>query len=61
MENNKNSKNEKEEIKVLKIHVRADLYRAFRRCVWMTVYETGASIVDIHNSMIEEILKKRGC
>ncbi len=61
MENNKKSKNEKDEIKVLKIHVRADLYRAFRRCVWMTVYETGAPIVEIHNSMIEEILKKRGC
>ncbi|RUM87047.1 MAG: hypothetical protein DSZ23_06340 [Thermodesulfatator sp.] len=50
-----------EEYEVLKIHVRPDLYRAFRRCVWMTVHETGMSIVEIHNKMIEDLLKSREC
>ena len=50
-----------EELALLKIHVRPDLYRAFRRCVWMTVHETGMSIVDVHNKMIEELLKNNGC
>ncbi len=63
MKNYENTTQERtnEKIEVLKIHVRADLYRAFRRCVWMTVYETGKSIVEIHNQMIEELLKNKGC
>ncbi len=50
-----------EDLALLKIHVRPDLYRAFRRCVWMTVYETGMSIVDVHNKMIEDLLRNKGC
>lgn len=50
-----------EEYEVLKIQVRPDLYRAFRRCVWMAVHENGMSIVDVHNKMIEELLKQKGC
>lgn len=49
------------ETEVLTIHVRPDLYRAFRRCVWMEVHETGRSIVEIHNEMIEELLSSRRC
>ncbi len=52
---------EEEYLALLKIHVRPDLYRAFRRCVWMTVYETGMSIVDVHNKLIEELLRNKGC
>ncbi len=54
-------KGNNEKIEVLKMHVRADLYRAFRRCVWMTVHETGKPIVEIHNQMIEDLLKNRNC
>ena len=58
----KNRRSEgQDEYEVLQIQVRPDLYRAFRRCVWMTVHETGMSIVDIHNSMIEELLRKKEC
>ncbi len=46
---------------ILSIQVRPDLYRAFRRCVWMTVHETGMSILDIHNEMIEELLRHKQC
>ncbi len=55
------SENRGEELAVLKIHVRPDLYRAFHRCVWMTVCETGMSIVEVHNKMIVELLRDNGC
>ncbi len=57
----KGRKDNDEELALLKIHVRPDLYRAFRRCVWMTVYETGMPIVEVHNKLIEELLKGQGC
>ncbi len=41
--------------------LRPDLIRAFRRCVWMTVYETGMSPFEVQNSLIEELLKLKGC
>ena len=50
-----------EEYEILTIQVRPDLYRAFRRCVWMAVHETGKSIVEIHNKMIEDLLKQKEC
>jgi hypothetical protein len=49
------------EYEILQIQVRPDLYRAFRRCVWMTVHETGMPIVEIHNRMIEELLRQKEC
>ena len=50
-----------EEYEILQIQVRPDLYRAFRRCVWMAVHETGMPIVEIHNRMIEELLRQKEC
>ncbi len=49
------------DVELLQIHVRPDLCRAFRRCVWMTVFETGMSIVEVHNMLIEDLLKRKGC
>ncbi len=48
----------KEELKII---IRADLARAFRRCVWMEVNETGLSPYEVQNLLIEELLKNRGC
>ncbi len=48
-------------VEELKIHVRADLYRAFRRCVWMTINETGMTPLEVHNMLIEELLRMREC
>ncbi len=45
----------------LKIQVRDDLYRAFRRCVWMIIHETGLTQVEVHNMLIEELLRQRKC
>ena len=59
-ESNSN-KDQQGDIELLQIHVRPDLYRAFRRCVWMTVFETGMSIVEVHNMLIEDLLKQKGC
>ncbi len=58
---NRGLQGQESEYEVLSIQVRPDLYRAFRRCVWMTVHETGMSIVDIHNKMIEELLRQKEC
>ncbi|NPA93911.1 MAG: hypothetical protein GXO58_00610 [Thermodesulfobacteria bacterium] len=58
---NKKTEQGEQELELLQIHVRADLYRAFRRCVWMMVYETGLPIVEVHNRLIEDLLKKNGC
>ncbi len=54
-------KTREEETEELKLRIRADLYRAFRRCVWMTVYETGMTLDEVHNLFIEELLKSRQC
>lgn len=48
-------------VEELRIHVRSDLYRAFRRCVWITVNETGMTPLEVQNMLIEELLKMRGC
>ncbi len=50
-----------EGLQELTIHIRPDLYRAFRRCVWMTIHETGLSPTEVHNMLIEELLKSQGC
>lgn len=49
------------ETEELKLRVRSDLYRAFRRCVWMTIYETGMTLDEVHNMFIEDLLKNKGC
>lgn len=54
-------KEREEDLQELTIHVRSDLYRAFRRCVWMTIHETGKTPIEVHNELIEELLKSRKC
>lgn len=46
---------------VLSFRVRKDLYRAFRRCVWITIHETGLTPDEVHNMFLEKLLKARGC
>ena len=41
--------------------LRADIARAFRRCVWLGVNETGRSPYEVQNELIEELLKRHGC
>lgn len=49
------------EFEILKLHVNADLYKAFRRCTWILVHETGKSQIDIMNEMVQDFLVKHGC
>ncbi len=45
----------------LTLLVRPELYRAFQRCVWIQVHETGKSQVEIMEELIRDFLAKHGC
>lgn len=45
----------------LRLKVDADLYRAFQRCSWIIVHETGRTQIDVMNEMVEDFLRKHGC
>jgi len=50
-----------EDLETLSLLVEADLYRAFQRCVWILVHETGRSRVEIMNEMVRDFLVKHEC
>jgi hypothetical protein len=45
----------------LTLQVDRDLFRAFQRCVWIIVHETGRSQVEIMNEMVHDFLIKHDC
>jgi hypothetical protein len=45
----------------LNLQVPADLYRAFQRCTWVLINETGRSQVEIMTEMVRDFLVKHGC
>jgi len=45
----------------LKLFVEEDLYRAFQRCVWILVNETGRDQRDIMREAVRDFLVKHGC
>ncbi len=50
-----------QDTELLCLRVREDLYRAFRRCVWIMINETGKNQIEIHNEMFEKLLKLYEC
>ena len=50
-----------EEVAQLTLHLRPDLYRAFRRCSWIIIHETGRDQIEIMNEMVHDFLVKHGC
>lgn len=46
---------------LLKLRVADDLYRAFQRCVWCIINETGRDQMDIMAEMVRDFLKKYRC
>ncbi len=63
MKNTKNTPqadNKNVNTEVLKIHVNADQYRAFQRCMWILINETGKTQLDIMNEMVNDFLIKHG-
>ena len=45
----------------LKLLLPEDLYRAFQRCLWMQIIETGQTQVQLMEEVIRDFLIKHGC
>lgn len=45
----------------LKLFIPDDLYRAFQRCVWILINETGRDQADIMHEVIHDFLLKHEC
>ncbi|WP_457573148.1 hypothetical protein [Desulfolithobacter sp.] len=45
----------------VKLFVSEDYYRAFHRCVWILVNETGRNQVEIMQEVVHDFLVKHGC
>lgn len=45
----------------LRLKIDADLYRAFQRCSWIIIHETGRNQLDVMREMVEDFLRKHGC
>lgn len=45
----------------LRLLVPEALYRAFQRCVWIQIHETGKSQLEIMEEVVEDFLIKHGC
>ena len=43
------------------VKVSADLYRAYQRCTWILVNETGKTQLEIMDEMVRDFLGKHGC
>jgi len=54
-------KNQQGDLVELKLLVEDDLYRAFQRCVWVIVNETGRDQRDIMREAVRDFLVKHGC
>jgi len=52
---------ENTELRELKLLVRDEYYRAFQRCVWILINETGQSQLDIMEGVVHDFLVKHGC
>jgi len=49
------------DLKEIKLWVPADRYRAFQRCVWILIHETGRNQLDVMHEVVEDFLIKHGC
>jgi len=59
--NQEQNKNSSSNLTELKLFVEEDLYRAFQRCVWILVNETGRDQKDIMQEAVRDFLVKHGC
>ena len=48
-------------LETIELKVPEDLYRAFQRCTWILVNETGRSRLNIMEEVVEDFLIKNGC
>lgn len=52
---------ERENLAELKIFVSEDIARAWQRCSWVIVHETGRKRTDIMSEMVQDFLVKYEC
>lgn len=52
---------EAKDLEAIIIKVSPDLYRAFQRCTWVIVNETGKGQLEIMDEMVRDFLVKHGC
>jgi hypothetical protein len=45
----------------LKLKIPKDLYRAYQRCTWIIIHETGREQLDIMEEMVLDFLVKNEC
>jgi hypothetical protein len=45
----------------LRLQIPEDLYRAFQRCLWIRINETGQTQLQLMEEVISNFLKKHGC
>ena len=50
-----------ENLTEIRIKVPPDLYRAFQRCVWIQVHETGRTQLEVMREMVDDFLRKHEC
>lgn len=43
------------------IKVSEDLYRAYQRCTWLMISESGKNQLEIMDEMVRDFLTKNGC
>ena len=61
MQEQDNPAGDKEELTSLAIKVSDDLHRAYQRCTWILINETGKSQLEIMDEMVRDFLAKHGC
>jgi len=49
------------QLEEIKLFVPADRYRAFQRCVWIQVHETGRTQLEVMLEVVDDFLIKHGC
>jgi hypothetical protein len=52
---------EDNETELLQLRVSTDLYRAFQRCMWIIIHETGRSQMEIMDEVVRDFLIKHQC
>ncbi len=59
--NNKSAPEKEESTETLKLMVGSELSRAFHRCTWVLMNETGRNQQDIMEEAVRDFLVKHGC
>lgn len=45
----------------LRLQIPEDLYRAFQRCLWIRINETGQTPLQLMEEVVSNFVKKHGC